>query len=208
MKLGVPGGGHIPDIRMLSPSPSGETRICAPAYTVQMVLASDKDAPKPAQHFVDSATEGSIIVIDVPPQAKNAAWVGLMTAGAQARRARGVVISGRCRDLAEHRAANFPVFARGSSTVGQSPFTRPSAVNVTLNISTGAEEGSGFPPTMKVEPGDWVLGDEDGVVCVPREMTEKVVELAQVGREVDAKCLADIKSGLGVAETFKRHRGK
>ena len=52
-----------------------------------------------------------------PAEAKNAVWGGLMTAGAIVRGAQGVVISGRCRDLAEHNSAQFPVFARGNSTL-------------------------------------------------------------------------------------------
>jgi regulator of RNase E activity RraA len=214
---------------MLSPAPPSATRICGPAYTVRMVLSSQKTAPRLERHFVDTATEGSVIVVDAPPRlyfsfnaamhtncmsyvvdAKNAVWGGLMTAGAIARGACGVIISGRCRDISEHREANFPLFARGQSTVGQSPFTRPSEVNVPLTLNTGAvNEGElGFPSTVSVEPGDWMVGDEDGVVCVPRAMLERVVELAKLGREVDAKCLADIKSGIGVQESFKRHRGK
>jgi len=65
IKLGVSTGGYIPDIHMFSPSPS-TTRICAPAYTVQMVMASDESAPKLSAHFVDTAPEGCIIVIDAP----------------------------------------------------------------------------------------------------------------------------------------------
>ena len=69
IKIGLPHGGHIPDIEQLSPRPgAAETRICGPAYTVQMVLASDKLSPKPAAHFVDTAPEGSVIVIDAPPR--------------------------------------------------------------------------------------------------------------------------------------------
>lgn len=69
IKIGLPHGGHIPDIELLSPRPSpAETRICGPAYTVQMVLASDKLSPKPAAHFVDTAPEGSVIVINAPPR--------------------------------------------------------------------------------------------------------------------------------------------
>ena len=128
-----------------------------------------------------------------------------MTAGALARGALGVIISGRCRDVAEHRSANFPVFARGHSTLGQSPFTRPSAVNVPVTI---APEGTDAFPALEVQPGDWMLADEDGVVCVPRDLVSKVVELAQKGRDVDAKCLEDIRAGTGVQEAFKRHRGK
>jgi len=210
IKLGLPHGGLIPDVHMLSPhSGASDIRISGPAYTVQMVLASDKSAPKPAAHFVDTAPEGSVIVIDAPPQAKNAVWGGLMTAGAQARGALGVIISGRCRDLAEHRSAGFPVFARGHSTLGQSPFTRPSAVNVPLTIvpQLVGDTKDAFP-ALRVEPGDCMVADEDGVVCVPSDLVEKVVQLAEKGREVDAKCMEDIVAGIGVQEAFRRHRGK
>lgn len=128
-----------------------------------------------------------------------------MTAGALARSSLGVIISGRCRDVAEHREQSFPVFARGHSTLGQSPFTRPSEVNIPLHISP--EDGEDAFPGVEVKPGDWMVADEDGVVCVPRAMEEQVAELAQKGREVDEKCMEDIKKGLGVAASFKKHRG-
>jgi len=135
-----------------------------------------------------------------------------MTAGAIAHSAKGVIISGRCRDLAEHRAQSFPVFARGHSTLGQSPFTRPSEINVALTIkpmsnmepSVGDE---GFPAVM-IQPGDWMIGDEDGVVCVPRELEDKVLELATKGRDIDDLCMIDIRAGKGVQASFKLHRGK
>ena len=134
-----------------------------------------------------------------------------MTAGAQARSALGVIISGRCRDLAEHRASQFPVFARGHSTLGQSTFTRPSAVNVPLLISPQSEgeleEGSVAFEGVTVEPGDWMVADEDGVVCVPQGIVEKVIELARKGRETDDKCMEDIRAGKGVQASFKLYRG-
>ena len=130
-----------------------------------------------------------------------------MTAGAKSRGALGVVISGRCRDLAEHRDASFPVFARGHSTLGQSPFTRPSEVNIPVVIRASDVSEEEFP-VVRVEPGDWVIADEDGVVCVPAGKAEEVVGLAAKGREVDARCMEDIKAGKGIQETFKKHRGK
>lgn len=132
-----------------------------------------------------------------------------MTAGAQARDVAGVVISGRCRDLAEHRAAGFPVFARGHSTLGQSPFVRPSAINVPLVIHPhdNADRPDAFPP-VTVEPGDWIVADEDGIVSVPKDMVDKTIEVARIGREVDAKVLEDIRAGKGVQTSFKLHRGR
>jgi len=70
IKLGIPHGGHLPDIHILSPSPvaASDARICGPAYTVKMVMASDKASPKLSTHFVDTAPNGSVIVIDAPPR--------------------------------------------------------------------------------------------------------------------------------------------
>jgi len=67
IKLGLPHGGHIPDITMFSPSSDDAgVRICGAAYTVKMVSASDKDAPVPERHFVDAAPRRSVMVISVP----------------------------------------------------------------------------------------------------------------------------------------------
>ncbi|KAL0956326.1 hypothetical protein HGRIS_002478 [Hohenbuehelia grisea] len=210
IKLGVPHGGHIPDIQMYSPETSSSdastTRLCGPAYTVKMVLGTDTSAPKLQNHFVDTAPAGSVIFIEAPSFVKNAVWGGLMSAGAQARQALGVVISGRCRDLGEHRSLRFPVFARGHSTLGQSPFTRPSEINVSLSIA--AENAGDAFPSVTVNPGDWIVADEDGVVCVPVDLRDRVLELAAKGREVDERCATDIKAGLGVQASFKKHRGK
>ncbi|KAF8894097.1 ribonuclease E inhibitor RraA/Dimethylmenaquinone methyltransferase [Infundibulicybe gibba] len=202
IKMGIQHGGYIPDINLIAPSP--ETKIYGPAYTVKMVHGSDTSTPKVSFHFVDRVPPGSIIVIDAPSQTKNAVWGGLMSAGAQAQDAAGVIISGRCRDLAEHRALGFPVFARGHSTLGQSPFTRVSEINVPLTI---APEGAGDFPSVTILPGDWMLADENGVVSVPRSLESQVIEIAAKGRAIDEKCMEDIKAGKGVQASFKTHRG-
>ena len=159
-----------------------------------------------------------------------------MTLGAQSRGAVGVVVAGRCRDIAEHHAAGFAVFARGQSTLGQRPFTRPSALNVPLSIptsisagdahATGAPSSSQLPPLpsapsstggsgsgsgssdVEVKPGDWIVADEDGVVCVPREILGQVCAMAEKGRREDAKCREDIIAGKGVQASFDKWRGK
>lgn len=130
-----------------------------------------------------------------------------MSVGALARGATGVIISGRCRDLSEHRTLAFPVFSRGHSTLGQSPFTRPSAVNIPLTIYPQGPGADTFPP-VTINPGDWMIADEDGVVCVPRDLESQVIDLATRGREIDERCMEDIKAGKGIQESFKLHRGK
>ncbi|KAG6850959.1 hypothetical protein H0H93_005828 [Arthromyces matolae] len=207
IKLNVPHGGYIPDIVQMFPGNS----ICAPAYTLRVVDASDTSAPKLSSHFVDTVPSGFIIVIEAPirlSHAKNAVWGGLMSAGAQARSAVGVIISGRCRDLGEHKSLNFPVFARAHSTLGTSTFTRPSEINVSLTITPqGTPLDTSFPSVV-VEPGDWMIADQDGVVCVPKALESQVVELAEKGKAIDELCMADIRAGKGVQASFNAHRGK
>ncbi|QRW21357.1 valine-tRNA ligase [Rhizoctonia solani] len=203
-------GGYIPDINMLSPSPTvgdgQNTRICGYAYTVKMVRGDDLHAPKPSQHFVDAAPSGSIAVISVPPNVKSAAWGGLMTAGAQFRGVNGVIIDGRVRDLIEHRAAGFPVFARGHSTLGQSPFTRPSELNVPVTILPRSDFENAFENTfsaVEVHPGDIIVADIDGVVCIPRELLANVIDSCRYSKQVDEKCMIDIQQGRSIQETFQ-----
>ncbi|KAG9085348.1 hypothetical protein FRC06_003653 [Ceratobasidium sp. 370] len=206
-------GGFIPDINMMSPSPNDmggqNTKICGFAYTVKMVRGDDMYSPKPAQHFVDAAPPGSVAVISVPPNTKSAAWGGLMTAGAQVRGVRGVVIDGRARDLVEHRAAGFTVFARGGSTLGQSPFTRPSELNVPITILPRPDFETCYENTfaaVEIHPGDIIVADIDGVVCVPPELLENVVDGCRYSKVVDEKCMIDIQSGRSIQETFQHWR--
>lgn len=73
LKLGVKNGGHIPQLRMISPNPTtlsedSPSIICGPAYTVHMVLGSDTTSPTLTEgHFVDLAPEGTVVFVDAPP---------------------------------------------------------------------------------------------------------------------------------------------
>ena len=130
-----------------------------------------------------------------------------MTAGAQARGLLGAVVSGRIRDVAENRAAGFAVFARGTSTVGQASFTRVAEVQVPVTVNVDSEQHGGLA-AVTVNPGDILVADDNGVVCVPKLLEKDVLKVASQGREVDSRCLKDNQSGVGVAESFRRHRGK
>lgn len=219
LKLKVPGGGYLPDIEMYSPThlASPDVKICGPAYTVKFVSQQDTEAPKPGQHFVDAAEAfpGHVMVVTAPSLARSAVWGGLMTARAQYLQLQGVVLDGRCRDLMEHRDAAFPVFARGHSIQGQSPYCRPSELQVPITISDPTAEGkvgdgvrNPKMPDVTVNPGDFVLADLDGVVVVPPSIAEDVIRLASKGKHEDEKCMDDIKAGMPVKEAFAKNRTK
>lgn len=97
------------------------------------------------------------------------------------------------------------IYARSHSTIGQSPFTRPSRLQVPIQISDPTSPS--FPATT-VAPGDIVRADVDGVVICPQGLAEQVIELATKLRQVDANCKKDLLAGKGVQETFAKWRGK
>ncbi|KAJ2957746.1 hypothetical protein NQZ79_g6572 [Umbelopsis isabellina] len=184
LKLGhKPWAGYLADIEMWSPTYcSGNTKILGPAYTVK----------------ADAAPEGSVIVISAPAGSKNGVWGGLMSASAKAKNVQGVVVDGRVRDLAEHRDMGMPVFARSHSILSLGAMLRPSELNVPVTMST-------CPVT--VHPGDIIVGDQDGVVCVPQNLIDQVVASCDKYVAIDNQCMVDISKGKGVQETFAKYRG-
>ncbi|KAJ8610940.1 hypothetical protein MRB53_038244 [Persea americana] len=110
LKLGVPYGGFLSGLHMYSPErQAGSHKVFGPAYTVQMVPASDKTSPKPAKHFVDTVPKNSVVFISQPKGLYSACWGGLMSTRAKFLGAQGVVVDGNFRDINEHREMGFPV---------------------------------------------------------------------------------------------------
>ncbi|OAV88595.1 hypothetical protein PTTG_01515 [Puccinia triticina 1-1 BBBD Race 1] len=217
IRLKHPSGGYLPDINLQTANHTDSipSKLCGEAFTVEMVPVTDTDSPHLTQQYVDAGVTDTVMVISSPANSKSAVWGGLMTARAKIKGIKGVVIDGRCRDLAEHRAADYLIFARGHSILGQSTFTRPSRIQVPIAIypvcdnfgSPHAGKQVSFPPTT-VNPHDVILGDEDGVVVIPYADIEEVINLCVKSTQVDQQCLEALKAGQTTAETFSRFRGK
>jgi len=106
-----------------------------------------------------------------------------MLAHAQQIGMAGVVVYGAVRDYGWIRKNDFPVFAAGITHRG--PYKNgPGEVNVTIAI-----EG------MVIEPGDLIVGDDDGLICVPLADTDVVYEAANAKQQGEAKTMAAIKAG-------------
>jgi regulator of RNase E activity RraA len=59
-----------------------------------------------------------------------------------------------------------------------------------------------------VQPGDFIIADQDGVVCLPAELAEKVLDVIPAIASADEKCAKAIKEGMSVQEAFATYRGK
>jgi RraA family protein len=124
---------------------------------------------------LDIAEVGDVLVVDAGGDLTNAIIGEIMSGYAKQRRLAGIVINGAVRDADALRASDFPVFAAGVTHRG--PYKDgPGEINVSIAIDG-----------MVIEPGDLVLGDGDGVLCVPYEATAAVHALVCEKQKVEAR---------------------
>jgi regulator of RNase E activity RraA len=129
------------------------------------------------------AAPGDVIVVDAGGDLTNALIGELMLAQMVKRRLGGIVINGAIRDSAAIRAQSFPVFAAGVTHRG--PYKDgPGEINVPVAIDG-----------MVVEPGDLMLGDEDGLLCVPFAEVDAVHEAAAKKAAAEARQMSNIEAG-------------
>ncbi|PCG98920.1 Ribonuclease E inhibitor RraA/Dimethylmenaquinone methyltransferase [Penicillium occitanis (nom. inval.)] len=196
--LGFPHGGFLPGLKLWSPEPQqGSTKIIGPAYTVKYVPVDDP-APKHASHYIDSVPEGAIIFIS-SPKTPNAVYGGLMSTRAQASRAAGTIVDGRFRDLQEQRALNYPVFARDVGTAPPYGAVKVVGVNVPIQLQSDGQE-------LTINPGDYLVGDLNGVVVLPQDQVKKALPLMAKQGEADAKMAVAIKEGMPFTEASRKFR--
>lgn len=115
---------------------------------------------------LDLAAPGDIVVVDASGDLTNAIIGELMVAHAIYRKLGGIVINGAIRDSAAIAEGAFPVFAAGVTHRG--PYRDgPGEINVAVSIDG-----------MVIEPGDLIVGDADGLLCVPLDAADVIAEKA------------------------------
>jgi regulator of RNase E activity RraA len=132
---------------------------------------------------LDLAQAGDVVVVDGGGDLSNSLIGELMISHAKVRGLAGLVLWGAVRDLAWIRAQEFPIFAAGVSHRG--PYKDgPGEINVPIAI-----EG------MVIAPGDLLLGDDDGVLCVPFDETDAVFKAATAKHQQEEKKMSAILAG-------------
>ena len=132
---------------------------------------------------IDIAQPRDVIVVDAGGDLTQAIIGELMMRHAQKRGAAGLVINGAIRDLATIGADFYPVYAAGVTHRG--PYKDgPGEINVALALDG-----------MVVQPGDIIVGDEDGVVAVPLAQAEELLEAAARHRAKEDVTMAQILAG-------------
>lgn len=129
------------------------------------------------------AQPGDVVVVDAGGDLTNAIIGEIMTTYAQTRGLAGIVINGAIRDCGAIRRGSFPVYAAGVTHRG--PYKDgPGEINVTIALDG-----------MTIEPGDLILGDEDGLLALPYDQVPALLEAAEAKHAVEEQMLAQIAAG-------------
>ena len=132
---------------------------------------------------LDLAEPGDIIVCDGGGDLTNALIGELMISHAIRRGIAGIVVDGAVRDFGWIRAHDFPVYAAGVTHRG--PYKDgPGEINVPVAIDG-----------MVIAPGDLIVGDEDGFLCVPYADAGTVLAATIAKRDAEVKQMAAIEAG-------------
>jgi 4-hydroxy-4-methyl-2-oxoglutarate aldolase len=185
-RLGRPGS-------MLGIAPLfNEARICGRAFTVRYVTAGSP--PGTVGDYLDDVAPGQVVVLDNGGRTDCTVWGDILTAMAHHRGVGGTVIDGVCRDVSRALGVGYPIYSKGRFM--RTGKDRVEVSDVGRPVSIGG---------VNVAAGDLLLGDADGVVAVPRDVEEQVLEICTGIAAREDAIVEDVLSGTSLAEARSRH---
>lgn len=160
-RLGLPGScdGIFPVL--------GAGTISGPAWTVRYEPIGIQGGT--VGDYIDDVPPGCVVILDNGGRMDCTVWGDILTTAAETRGLAGTVIHGVCRDVDTRTdGMAYGLFSRGVHMRTGKDRVRMAATQVAVSLGT-----------VVVSPGDWVVGDANGVAVVPASRREEVIELAR-----------------------------
>ncbi|MES2627297.1 MAG: RraA family protein [Pseudomonadota bacterium] len=163
-------------------------RLAGRAYTI---LYGPLDAEKPGTvgDFIDKLGPGDVAVIDNGGREDATVWGDILTFLANKKGLAGTVIDGACRDVHLCLSLGYPIYSRSYSMRTGKDRVQVDAEQVPVNIGDA-----------RVQPGDLMRGDADGVVCIPKSREEEVLAVAEQIDAAETKIRAMLEEGKTIGE--------
>lgn len=181
-----------PTIRALAP----ETTLAGEAFTVRGRPAATTDydaAIRKVLRMLGEVPAGHVAVYACAQDLS--AHLGELSVTALASRGvAGCVLDGGCRDVRFVLEAGFPVFCRYVTPEDSTWRWELEETQVPITIGR-----------VRIEPGDWIVGDEDGVVAVPASIAEEVLAEAEAKAATESEIRDAVRAGVLPLEAYERY---
>lgn len=180
----------------------GGMKLAGPAFTVKGTVTAERGEAdrEVALKMVCDMTDPCVEVRDRGTPFNVAIYGELSATTAKAHGAVGALVDGGTRDTGHLIARGFPVFARYRSPV--EAFGRYMILKSQVPISLSGE----LTGTVEVNPGDFIFGDEDGVVVIPKDLTLQVLEECESFKKTEDQARKDFDRGDDPVEVFRRYK--
>lgn len=164
-------------------------RVCGPAVTVHSPPGDNLWL----HYAIYAAQPGDVLIVHVEGKFDHGYWGEVMSTAARARKLGGLVIDGCVRDFTLLGEVGFPIFARGLCIRGTGKDRQAyGAINRSLRFGETA-----------VEPGDLVVGDNDGVVVVPQARAAEVIAASRQRDTDEARICEELMAGATTLDIYK-----
>lgn len=180
-------------------------RIAGPAFTIACAADARVDweydnAEVKKFTFFRRMYRGCVVIVSSGGENRAGHWGELMSLSAKARGAAGVILDGGIRDgnilLAMEE---WPVFTRYLSPIESKGRTRIRAIEEPIAV------GGALTSQVRVNPGDWLFGDMDGVLAIPAKQVDEVLRRAEEIGGVEDQLRAEIAAGADVTAVFEKY---
>ncbi|SPE40582.1 Protein dlpA [Candidatus Sulfopaludibacter sp. SbA3] len=196
--LGYPDQALSHEIVALAPG----MKLAGPAFTVKGTVTAERDTAGRHERMkmVCSMSHPCVEVRDRGTPYNVALYGELSATTARAHGAVGALIDGGTRDSGHLIQMEFPVFARYRSPI--EAFGRYMIVKTQVPVRISGETTE----TVQVNPGDFIFGEEDGVIAIPQELILPVLEECERIKGLEDQARADFARGDDPAEVFQRYK--
>jgi regulator of RNase E activity RraA len=143
--------------------------------------------------YIDDLGRDDVVVLDNQGRLDATVWGDLLTVTANRRQVAGTVIDGVCRDADRSLTLGYPIFARGNWMRTGKDRVRVEATQISVSIGG-----------IRVEPGDLLLGDGDGLVVVPASRAEEVLDAAEEIEQAEDAIRAAVEAGASLRDARQR----
>jgi 4-hydroxy-4-methyl-2-oxoglutarate aldolase len=157
-------------------------RLAGRAVTVRYGPVGEE--PGTVGDYVDDFGPGQVVVLDNQGRVDATVWGDLLTVTAHRRGVAGTVIDGVCRDADRSLELGYPIFSRGNWMRTGKDRVRVDGLDVPVTVGG-----------VRVEPGDLLLGDADGVVAVPAARAAEVLAAAEEIEAAEDRIRAAVMAG-------------